>query len=115
MIKQLLSWFKGGDRQDAAGRSAQAQPDLAEYGTTGTPIFGGFLRDAGEYNPALEGLSAFTTYEKMRRSDAQVDAASATRSLSEHRIASIESKRSNDRYSHFVGRGARGGPTTRRN
>jgi hypothetical protein len=29
----------------------------------------------------------------------------------EHRIAAIETKRSNDRYSHFVGRGARGGPT----
>lgn len=26
----------------------------------------------GEYNPTLEGLSAFATYEKMRRSDAQV-------------------------------------------
>jgi L-alanine-DL-glutamate epimerase-like enolase superfamily enzyme len=33
------------------------------------------------------------------------------RKLGEHRIAKIESKRSSDRYSHFVGRGASGGPT----
>jgi phage gp29-like protein len=56
------------------GRGSETQPDLTEYGATGTPIFGGFLRDAGEYNPTLEGISAFTTYEKMRRSDAQVAA-----------------------------------------
>ncbi|MFQ6130648.1 MAG: enolase C-terminal domain-like protein [Armatimonadota bacterium] len=42
---------------------------------------------------------------------AQLDLASGARTLSEHRIASIEARRSNDRYSHFVGRGARGGPT----
>ena len=40
-----------------------------------------------------------------------LDRNSAQRTLASHRIAKIESKRSNDRYSHFVGRGARGGPT----
>ena len=44
-------------------------------------------------------------------SAAQFDAESATRELSGHRIAKIESQRSNDRYSHFVGRGAKGGAT----
>ena len=43
-------------------------------GLSGTPIFGGFLRDFGEYNSQLEGLTAIRTYEKMRRSDAQVAA-----------------------------------------
>ena len=43
-------------------------------GLPGTPIFHGFLRDFGEYNPQLEGLTAIRTYEKMRRSDAQVAA-----------------------------------------
>jgi hypothetical protein len=32
------------------------------------------MRDFGEYNPQLEGLTAVRTYEKMRRSDAQVAA-----------------------------------------
>jgi phage gp29-like protein len=49
-------------------------PDLAEYGASGTPIFGGFLREHGEYNPDLVGLRAISTYEQMRRSDAQVAA-----------------------------------------
>jgi len=48
--------------------------DGAQLGFTGTPVFGGFLRDMGEYNPQLEGLAAVRTYEKMRRSDAQVAA-----------------------------------------
>ena len=39
------------------------------------------------------------------------DPESAQRILTSHRIAKIENKRSDDRYSHFVGRGARGGPT----
>jgi len=45
------------------------------------------------------------------RGETDVDRASAQPTLSEHRIARIEPQRSNDRYSHFVGRGARGGPT----
>lgn len=69
---RILRWLGLADRQ--AKPPAPQQPDMQEYGATGTPIFGGFLRDAGEYNPKLEGLSAFTTYEKMRRSDAQVAA-----------------------------------------
>jgi phage gp29-like protein len=45
-------------------------------GATGTPIFGGFLRDVGEYNSAFSGgpFSAYSTYEQMRRGDAQVAA-----------------------------------------
>ncbi len=43
-------------------------------GLPGTPVFHGFLEDFGEYNAQLEGLSAIRTYEKMRRSDAQVAA-----------------------------------------
>lgn len=53
---------------------AEAKPEPREYGITGTPALGGYLRDVGEYNPELEGLRAFSTYEKMRRSDAQVAA-----------------------------------------
>ena len=45
------------------------------------------------------------------RGGPDTNSTSAQRTLSEHRIAEIESKRSNDRYSHFVGRGSRGGPT----
>ena len=44
-------------------------------GAVGTANFAGFLRDLGEYNPILEGRSAFLVYEKMRRSDADVKAA----------------------------------------
>lgn len=50
------------------------RPDTAEYGASGTPIFGGFLRERGEYNPRMVGLEAVSTYEEMRRSDAQVAA-----------------------------------------
>lgn len=45
------------------------------------------------------------------RGGPDTNSTSAQRTLSEHRIAKIESARSNDRYSHFVGRGSRGGPT----
>jgi hypothetical protein len=48
--------------------------DGAPKGLPGTPIFQGFLREFGEYNAQLEGLTAVRTYEKMRRSDAQVAA-----------------------------------------
>jgi phage gp29-like protein len=48
------------------------QVDIAELGASGTPVFGGFLRELGEYNPELTGLSAVRTYERMRRSDGQV-------------------------------------------
>ena len=59
--------------------AATAQPaalDMAELGATGTSIFGGFLRDRGEYNPTFQGgpFSAYRTYEQMRRGDAQVAA-----------------------------------------
>ncbi|HET7213621.1 MAG TPA: hypothetical protein VFL79_08535 [Terriglobia bacterium] len=54
-------------------RTAAAAESLP-VGLPGTPIFHGFLEDFGEYNPQLEGLTAIRTYEKMRRSDAQVAA-----------------------------------------
>ena len=43
-------------------------------GLPGTPFFHGFLQDFGEYNSEMQGLTAIRTYEKMRRSDAQVAA-----------------------------------------
>jgi hypothetical protein len=51
-----------------------ASAETLPVGLPGTPIFHGFLEDFGEYNPQLEGLTAIRTYEKMRRSDAQVAA-----------------------------------------
>lgn len=51
-----------------------ARPDMSEYGASGTPIFGGFLRERGEYNPDMQGLEAISTFEEMRRGDAQVAA-----------------------------------------
>jgi len=51
-----------------------ASVETLPSGLPGTPIFHGFLEDFGEYNPQLEGLTAIRTYEKMRRSDAQVAA-----------------------------------------
>ncbi len=51
-----------------------ASAETLPTGLPGTPIFSGFLEDFGEYNPQLEGLTAIRTYEKMRRSDAQVAA-----------------------------------------
>jgi len=57
-----------------ANARGSERPELTEFGATGTPIMGGFLRDAGEYNPSLEGLAAFQLYEKMRRGDGQVAA-----------------------------------------
>lgn len=67
-----LRWFKFAETQPAKA----AAPDLTDYGATGTPIFGGFLRELGEYNAEFQDgpFAAYTTYEKMRRSDAQVAA-----------------------------------------
>ena len=62
-----------------------------------------FLRNA-MVGTALVGLGRSL-------SGAAFDPASAQRTLAEHRITKIETKRSNDRYSHFVSRGAKGGPT----
>lgn len=66
---KLPQWLRFAEKQPAA-----AAPPTTEVGTTGTPFFAGYLRDLGEYNATLEGVSAFSTYEKMRRSDAQVAA-----------------------------------------
>ena len=60
--------------QVQAALSKPDRPDMREYGASGTPIFGGFLRERGEYNPDLVGMAAISTYEQMRRSDAQVAA-----------------------------------------
>jgi len=46
----------------------------AEVGATGTPIFGGFLLELGEYNADLAWPASYLVYEQMRRSDAQVAA-----------------------------------------
>ena len=55
--------------------------DIAELGASGTPIFGGFLRELGEYNPEFTGFSAYRIYERMRRSDGQVRATLAALKL----------------------------------
>ena len=51
-----------------------ATAESLPLGLAGTPIFHGFLQDLGEYNSQMQGLTAIRTYEKMRRSDAQVAA-----------------------------------------
>jgi len=56
-------------------RTAPTSVDTSLRGAVGTANFAGFIRDLGEYNPVLEGRSAFLIYEKMRRSDADVKAA----------------------------------------
>lgn len=53
----------------------EAGPTDLTIGAVGTPIYSGFVRDLGEYNPKLDGRTAFITYEKMRRSDGDVRAA----------------------------------------
>jgi hypothetical protein len=55
--------------------AANGKPETSLRGAVGTANFAGFIRDLGEYNPTLEGRSAFLVYEKMRRSDADVKAA----------------------------------------
>jgi hypothetical protein len=37
---------------------ARRAPETVPVGLPGTPIFHGFMRDFGEYNPQLEGLTA---------------------------------------------------------
>jgi hypothetical protein len=67
-----------GTRGQGLGKSPDTQhltPDTFLRGAVGTANFAGFIRDLGEYNPILEGRSAFLIYEKMRRSDADVKAA----------------------------------------
>ncbi len=77
-----ISWTQRGNAimastakmTDGANPKSQIENPKSAVGLPGTPIFSGFLRDFGEYNPQLEGLTAVRTYEKMRRSDAQVAA-----------------------------------------
>ena len=81
---RLPSWLKFRPEKTELALSsppAEATPELTERGITGTPMFGGYLRDMGEYNADLEGLSGFRIYEKMRRSDAQVAATLAAMKL----------------------------------
>ncbi len=56
------------------GVGPPAPPADGEWGAVGTPIFGGFLRELGEYNPNFSGgpFSNFLLYEQMRRSDGRV-------------------------------------------
>ena len=58
-------------------RSAQNDNpgDSSVKGIVGTPNWAGWIQDLGEYNSKLAPPTAFTTYEKMRRSDADVAAA----------------------------------------
>ncbi|MCX7015286.1 MAG: DUF935 family protein [Candidatus Sumerlaeota bacterium] len=72
MLLNALRWI--GLAQARPAPAPAPVPPNVEVGTTGTPFFSGYLRDLGEYNSALEGLAAFSIYEKMRRSDAQVAA-----------------------------------------
>jgi hypothetical protein len=58
-----------------SGQGTGQKTDTSLRGAVGTANFAGFLRDLGEYNPVMEGRSAFLVYEKMRRSDADVRAA----------------------------------------
>ncbi len=58
----------------AQNNSAAKSEFGATFGVSGTPITSGFLVDLGEYNAELMGRNAIPTYEKMRRSDAQVRA-----------------------------------------
>jgi hypothetical protein len=64
-------------KSQIANRKSQIPqaPDTSLRGAVGTANFAGFICDLGEYNPTLEGRSAFLVYEKMRRSDADVKAA----------------------------------------
>ena len=50
-----------------------AQKSL-EVGKTGVSFFRGYINDPGEFNTNMRGLSGIETYEKMRRTDAQVAA-----------------------------------------
>jgi hypothetical protein len=73
-----ISWkhkaLAGESQAGAPIERANIAAETIPRGLPGTPIFGGFLRDFGEYNAQMEGLAAIRTYEKMRRSDAQVAA-----------------------------------------
>lgn len=74
MLENFRRWLGFADSNSAAAPAEAKAPELLELGTTGTSVFGGYLTDVGEYNPNLQGLAAMSTYEKMRRSDAQVAA-----------------------------------------
>jgi hypothetical protein len=80
-----ISWKSAGAHSRAPLQAAESQveaplertstaAETLPQGLPGTPIFQGFLQDFGEYNAQMQGLTAIRTYEKMRRSDAQVAA-----------------------------------------
>lgn len=54
-------------------RPPKVTPDHQEFGASGTPLAGGVLRPE-DYNRDLTGKNAIATYDRMRRSDAQVKA-----------------------------------------
>lgn len=61
--------------QSPDGSMAQSTPQSGVVGLVGTQFFAGMVRDQGEYNSNLQPPYAFQTYEKMRRSDADIAAA----------------------------------------
>jgi len=54
-------------------REKREKPILKTFGGTGTSIFSGFITGE-EFNPALEGEEGLVVYDKMRKTDAQVNA-----------------------------------------
>ena len=69
-LKTIRSWLGSAP----SPQSPTPSPDTSIKGLVGTPSMGGWLRDLGEYNSKLQPPYAFATYEKMRRSDADVAA-----------------------------------------
>lgn len=53
----------------------ETKPSTEPIGVVGTSFFTGMLRDQQEYNAKLQPPGAFLTYERMRRSDADIAAA----------------------------------------
>lgn len=71
----VLTEVSGAGGQVSANPKPQSPtPNPSPLGIVGTPSFAGWLRDLGEYNSKLLPPTAFLTYEKMRRSDADVAA-----------------------------------------
>jgi len=72
ITETIRRWF-GADVPRPSTQSPA--PSTLPIGVVGTSLFGGYVRDLGEYNAKLQPPGAFQIYEKMRRSDADVAAA----------------------------------------
>jgi hypothetical protein len=58
----------------AAKLAEPKRPPIAqEFGGTGTSFFKGYIKN-DEFNASLKGTKAAATYDKMRRTDAQIAA-----------------------------------------